>query len=73
MSHAANVARAPVKPWLRVQEGTSMKALRILVVEDDVTIGGLLAETLEDLGHVVAPWRPTPPMRWPPPPVITPI
>ena len=30
-----------------------MKALRILVVEDDVTIGGLLAETLEDLGHVV--------------------
>jgi DNA-binding response OmpR family regulator len=30
-----------------------MKALRILVVEDDVMIGGLLAETLEDLGHVV--------------------
>jgi CheY-like chemotaxis protein len=30
-----------------------MKALRILVVEDDVTIGALLAETLEDLGHVV--------------------
>ena len=30
-----------------------MKALRILVVEDDAMIGGLLAETLEDLGHVV--------------------
>ena len=30
-----------------------MKALRILVVEDDVMIGELLAETLEDLGHVV--------------------
>jgi CheY-like chemotaxis protein len=30
-----------------------MKALRILVVEDDVMIGGLLAETLEDLGYVV--------------------
>ena len=42
-----------------------MKALRILVVEDDVMIGGLLAETLEDLGHSSAPWRPTPPMRWP--------
>ena len=30
-----------------------MKALRILVVEDDVMIGELLAETLEDLGHTV--------------------
>ena len=30
-----------------------MKPLRILVVEDDVMIGGLLAETLEDLGHFV--------------------
>ncbi len=30
-----------------------MKALHILVVEDDVMIGGLLAETLEDLGHTV--------------------
>jgi CheY-like chemotaxis protein len=30
-----------------------MKALRILVVEDDAMIGGLLTETLEDLGHVV--------------------
>lgn len=30
-----------------------MKALRILIVEDDVMIGGLLAETLEDLGHIV--------------------
>jgi CheY-like chemotaxis protein len=30
-----------------------MKALRTLVVEDDAMIGGLLAETLEDLGHTV--------------------
>jgi len=30
-----------------------MKALRTLVVEDDAIIGGLLAETLEDLGHTV--------------------
>jgi len=30
-----------------------MKALRTLVVEDDEMIGGLLAETLEGLGHAV--------------------
>jgi CheY-like chemotaxis protein len=30
-----------------------MNALRILVVEDDLMIGELLAETLEDLGHTV--------------------
>ena len=30
-----------------------MKPLRILVVEDDLMIGPLLAEMLEDLGHVV--------------------
>ena len=30
-----------------------MNALRTLVVEDDAMIGGLLAETLEDLGHAV--------------------
>ena len=30
-----------------------MKALRALVVEDDAVIGGLLAETLEGLGHTV--------------------
>jgi len=53
MSHAANVARASAGAWPRVQEGKSLKALRILVVEDDVTIGELLAETLEDLGHTV--------------------
>ena len=53
MTRAANVARAPAGSWLRVQEGKSMRTLRILVVEDDVMIGGLLAETLEDLGHVV--------------------
>jgi CheY-like chemotaxis protein len=53
MSHAADFAKAPAKAWPRGQEGKPMKALRILVVEDDVTIGGLLAETLEDLGHVV--------------------
>jgi CheY-like chemotaxis protein len=31
-----------------------MKPLRVLVVEDDLMIGQLLAEVLEDLGHVVA-------------------
>jgi DNA-binding response OmpR family regulator len=30
-----------------------MKALRTLIVEDDATIGGLLAETLEGFGHRV--------------------
>ena len=30
-----------------------MKAQRTLVVEDDAIIGGLLAETLEGLGHTV--------------------
>ena len=30
-----------------------MNALRTLVVEDDAIIGGLLAETLEGLGHAV--------------------
>ena len=30
-----------------------MRALRTLVVEDDAMIGGLLAETLEGLGHMV--------------------
>src|SRR5271157_6012195 len=30
-----------------------MRALRTLVVEDDALIGGLLAETLEGLGHTV--------------------
>ncbi len=34
-------------------KGNSMKALRTLVVEDDATIGELLAETLEGLGHTV--------------------
>jgi len=53
MTAAAIVARALARPWPRVQEVKQMKPLRILVVEDDVVIGGLLAETLEDLGHVV--------------------
>ena len=30
-----------------------MKALHTLIVEDDAMIGGLLAETLEDIGHTV--------------------
>jgi len=30
-----------------------MRALRTLVVEDDAIIGGLLAETLEGLGHTL--------------------
>jgi two-component system, response regulator PdtaR len=29
------------------------KSLRVLIIEDDLTIGPLLAETLEQLGHVV--------------------
>ncbi len=33
--------------------GEAMKPLRVLVVEDDLLIGPLLAELLEDLGHVV--------------------
>src|SRR5208337_931972 len=40
-----------LQPWER--GGYSMKALRTLVVEDDAMIGGLLAETLEGLGHAV--------------------
>src|SRR5580658_6689053 len=36
----------------RVQ-GAAIKPLRVLIVEDDLTIGPLLAETLEQLGHVV--------------------
>jgi DNA-binding response OmpR family regulator len=45
---------------VRVNEGVaggevcSMKALRTLIVEDDAMIGGLLAETLEGLGHRVS-------------------
>jgi CheY-like chemotaxis protein len=31
----------------------TMKLLRVLIVEDDLMIGSLLAELLEDLGHVV--------------------
>jgi CheY-like chemotaxis protein len=53
MSHAAEIARPPAGTSPRGQEGKSMKGLRILVVEDDLTIGELLAETLEDLGHTV--------------------
>jgi two-component system, response regulator PdtaR len=30
-----------------------MKPLRVLIVEDDLTIGPLLAETIEQLGHVI--------------------
>jgi two-component system, response regulator PdtaR len=36
----------------RVQEA-AMKSLRVLIIEDDLTIGPLLAETLEQFGHVV--------------------
>ena len=53
MSDAADFARARAETWPRGPEGETMRALRILVVEDDVMIGGLLAETLEDLGHTV--------------------
>jgi DNA-binding response OmpR family regulator len=30
-----------------------MRSLRVLIIEDDLTIGPLLAETLEQFGHVV--------------------
>jgi DNA-binding response OmpR family regulator len=33
--------------------GEAMKPLRVLVVEDDLMIGPLLVELLEELGHVV--------------------
>ena len=38
---------------LRRGLGEAMKPLRVLVVEDDLIIGPLLAETLEELGHEV--------------------
>jgi two-component system, response regulator PdtaR len=38
---------------LRRGLGEEMKPLRVLVVEDDLMIGPLLAETLEELGHEV--------------------
>jgi CheY-like chemotaxis protein len=41
---ASNPARA---------QAAATKSLRVLIVEDDLTIGPLLAETLEQLGHVV--------------------
>jgi CheY-like chemotaxis protein len=53
MSDAADVASARQEQGRRGREGKSVQALRILVVEDDVLIGELLAETLEDLGHTV--------------------
>jgi len=34
-------------------QGAAMKSLRVLIIEDDLIIGPLLAETLEQLGHVV--------------------
>jgi CheY-like chemotaxis protein len=34
-------------------QGAAIKPLRVLIVEDDPTIGPLLAETLEQLGHIV--------------------
>jgi CheY-like chemotaxis protein len=36
-----------------VPEAKPMKALRVLVVEDDFVIGTLLAEMLEEMGHDV--------------------
>ena len=54
MSDASDVVRARAAATCsRGQENEPAKALRILVVEDDAMIGVLLAETLEDLGHVV--------------------
>jgi CheY-like chemotaxis protein len=45
------MGRSPEDPG-QIQEAV-MKPLRVLIVEDDLTIGPLLAETLEQLGHVV--------------------
>jgi len=53
MSETADVARAGQEQGGAGGRISPMKALRILVVEDDVMIGELLAETLEDLGHTV--------------------
>ena len=62
MSEAADFATvpqviptAPKKNRAETAGGEThpMKALRALVVEDDAIIGGLLAETLEGLGHTV--------------------
>ena len=53
MSATADVARAGQELGGAGGRISPMRALRILVVEDDVMIGELLAETLEDLGHVV--------------------
>ena len=50
-----------------------MKPLRILVVEDDVMIGPLLAEMLEDLGQSSAPSRSMRSTQWRPPHDVTPI
>ena len=42
------------RAWdLRRERGSATKPLRVLIVEDDLTIGPLLAETIEQLGHVV--------------------
>ena len=49
---AADQIAGPASDPGRMQ-GAAMKSLCVLIVEDDLTIGPLLAETLEQLGHVV--------------------
>ena len=49
---AADQIAGPVSDPGRMQ-GAAMKSLCVLIVEDDLTIGPLLAETREQLGHVV--------------------
>jgi two-component system, response regulator PdtaR len=53
MSESADVAGSGRAAGGAGQKVEPVKALRILVVEDDPMIGDLLAETLEDLGHTV--------------------
>ena len=43
-----------------------MNALRALIVEDDAMIAGLLAETLEGLGHGVCAVETNGTVRWAP-------
>jgi CheY-like chemotaxis protein len=50
-AEGASLARRRSDLRRELEEAT--KPLRVLVVEDDLMIGPLLAETLEDLGHIV--------------------
>jgi CheY-like chemotaxis protein len=55
-SLAGSATAARSQPWRR---GDPMKALRVLVVEDDAVIGMLLGEMLAEMGHQVCAIAPT--------------